>query len=62
MQLSEKKKLFLDFLQHFLKYISIFERFKQKDGSRRFCIYEMMDFEIVVREMPKKFRFRRLFH
>ena len=41
MQLSKKQKIFSQFFAAFLKFISNFEQFKQKDCPYSFCTYEI---------------------
>ena len=43
MQLSEKQKTFSQFFAAFLKCISNFERFEEKDDPNRFCISQIRD-------------------
>ena len=43
MQLSEKQKTFSQFFAAFLKCISNFERFQEKDDPHMFCISQIRD-------------------
>ena len=43
MQVSPKKKLFLDFFLHFLNLVQILNIFKKKHDSHSWCISEIMD-------------------
>ena len=48
-QLYEKRKTFSQFLAAFLKSTLNFEHFQKKDDPHRLCIFELTDFENVVR-------------
>ena len=48
-QLSEKEKIFSQFLVVFLKSRLNFEDFEKKDDSQSFCVSEITDSEKVVR-------------
>ena len=62
MELSHKQKTFSQFFAAFLKSSWNFERCQKKDDPHGFSIFEITDYENVVREMPKKSRLRGLFH
>ena len=49
MLLSQKRKIFSEFLAAFLKSRLNFEHFEQKDDPHRFCISKITDSENVVR-------------
>ena len=49
MQLSQKENTFSRFSAAFLKFSLNFKHFGTKDNPRRFCIFEIMDSEHVVR-------------
>ena len=49
MQLSQTENTFSRFLAAFLKFSLNFKYFGTKDNPRRFCIFEIMDSEHVVR-------------
>ena len=61
MQLSHKNKNFFSFFAPFLKSSRNLECWENKDDPHSFCIFENTDSENVVREMPKKSCFWRLF-
>ena len=45
MQLSQKRKVFLDFFFAFWKFTFNLENFQGKDDPHSWCIFELMDFE-----------------
>ena len=49
MQLSQKQKYFSKFLAAYLKFSWDFKYFEKKGDPRRFCIFEIIDSENVVR-------------
>ena len=49
MQLSEKEKTLSEFFAAFLKFRLNFKNFESKVDPHRFCIFEVMDCENVVR-------------
>ena len=61
MQLSQKQETFSPFLVHFWNLSDILNVLKKKMTLIGFFISEIKGFENVVRQMPKKSRFRRPF-
>ena len=61
MQLSQKKKIFLNFSLNFWNLNSILNLLKKKDYPQIFCISEIAYSGNVVRQMSKKSRFRKPF-
>ena len=58
MQLSQKQKIFSEFLAGFRKCGLRFRYFETKYDPHRFCISKITASENVAREMPKKSCFR----
>ena len=61
MQFSPKQKAFSQCFAAFLKITLNFKHFEWKYDSHRFCVFEIMDSENVVRWMTKKSHFREPF-
>ena len=61
MQLSQKQKTISDFFAKFLKSRLNFKHFESKGYPYRFSIFEVTESENVVKEISKKFPFRRCF-